>query len=159
MKLPRQLRRLLHRIRARQRVTLLFLLLCLAFATVLVKHLSPRSPNGHHPTLTQRSPSEHSEQSQHSQTTGHTTPRKRPNIVFILADDYGWHDVGYHGCEIRTPNLDRLAEQGVKLENYYVQPVCSPTRCQLMTGRYQVNMFTECPGIDTAYRVPTGLAK
>ncbi|RUS78916.1 hypothetical protein EGW08_013329 [Elysia chlorotica] len=64
---------------------------------------------------------------------------KRPNIVFILADDYGFHDIGYHGSEFRTPNLDKLADEGVKLENYYVQPICSPTRSQLMTGRYQIH--------------------
>ena len=63
---------------------------------------------------------------------------KRPNIIFILADDYGWNDIGYHGSEIKTPNLDALAAGGVKLENYYVQPICTPTRSQLMSGRYQV---------------------
>ena len=62
----------------------------------------------------------------------------RPNIVFVLADDYGFHDIGYHGSRIRTPNLDKLAAQGVRLENYYVQPICTPTRSQLMSGRYQV---------------------
>uniref|UniRef100_A0A3B3UB01 Sulfatase N-terminal domain-containing protein n=1 Tax=Poecilia latipinna TaxID=48699 RepID=A0A3B3UB01_9TELE len=61
-----------------------------------------------------------------------------PHIVFILADDLGWYDVGYHSSEIRTPNLDKLSAQGVRLENYYVQPVCTPSRNQLMTGRYQV---------------------
>lgn len=63
---------------------------------------------------------------------------KPPNIVFVLADDFGWNDVGYHGSEIRTPHLDRLSAQGVRLENYYVQPLCTPSRNQLMTGRYQV---------------------
>ncbi|KAK7142986.1 hypothetical protein R3I93_014212 [Phoxinus phoxinus] len=63
---------------------------------------------------------------------------KPPNIVFILADDFGWNDVGYHGSEIRTPHLDRLSAQGVRLENYYVQPLCTPSRNQLMTGRYQI---------------------
>nr|KAG5699858.1 hypothetical protein BaRGS_034632 [Batillaria attramentaria] len=63
----------------------------------------------------------------------------RPNIVFVLADDYGFNDVGYHGSEIQTPNLDRLAGEGVKLENYYVQPICTPTRSQLMSGRYQIH--------------------
>ncbi|XP_028318527.1 arylsulfatase B [Gouania willdenowi] len=63
----------------------------------------------------------------------------RPNVVLILADDFGWYDVGYHGSEIRTPNLDRLSAAGVRLENYYVQPVCSPSRNQLMTGRYQIH--------------------
>lgn len=58
-----------------------------------------------------------------------------PHIVFILVDDQGFRDVGYHGSEIKTPTLDRLAAQGVTLENYYVQPLCSPSRSQLMTGR------------------------
>ncbi len=60
----------------------------------------------------------------------------RPNIIFLLADDLGWSDVGWHGDEIKTPNLDRLAAAGAKLEAFYVQPVCSPTRAALMTGRY-----------------------
>lgn len=63
---------------------------------------------------------------------------QQPHIVFILADDYGWHDVGYHGSEIKTPHLDKLSEKGVRLENYYVQPICTPSRNQLMTGRYQI---------------------
>lgn len=60
----------------------------------------------------------------------------RPNIVVILSDDHGWADVGWHGSEIKTPNLDRLAAAGARLENFYAQPVCSPTRSALMTGRY-----------------------
>ncbi len=63
---------------------------------------------------------------------------KQPHILFIMADDLGWNDIGYHGSEIRTPTLDRLAAEGVKLENYYVQPICTPSRSQLLTGRYQV---------------------
>lgn len=60
----------------------------------------------------------------------------RPNIVIILADDLGWGDVGFHGSRIKTPVLDRLASSGARLEQFYVQPVCSPTRAALMTGRY-----------------------
>src|SRR5436309_3407899 len=60
----------------------------------------------------------------------------KPNIVFLLADDLGFGDVGWHGSEIKTPNLDRLAAAGARLEAFYVQPVCSPTRAGLMTGRY-----------------------
>ena len=72
-----------------------------------------------------------------------TTPPKielprKPHVLFILADDLGWHDTGYHGSEILTPNIDKLANNGVKLENYYVQQSCSPTRTQLLTGRYQI---------------------
>ena len=71
-------------------------------------------------------------------------PSKPPNIIFILADDFGYNDVGYHGSEILTPNLDKLSGQGVRLENYYVQPICTPTRSQLMSGRYQVS--NQCDG-------------
>jgi arylsulfatase A-like enzyme len=59
----------------------------------------------------------------------------RPNVVMIVADDLGWNDVGYHGSEIRTPNLDALAAGGVQLDHYYVWPVCSPTRTALLTSR------------------------
>ena len=62
--------------------------------------------------------------------------QKRPNIIFIIADDLGWADIGYHGSEIQTPHLDRLAEQSVRFERHYVMPTCTPTRVGLMTGRY-----------------------
>ena len=65
---------------------------------------------------------------------------KPPHVIFILADDYGFNDVGYHGSEIKTPNIDKLSGGGVRLENYYVQPICSPTRTQLMSGKYQVSL-------------------
>jgi len=61
---------------------------------------------------------------------------ERPNIVFFLADDLGYSDVSFHGDEIKTPHIDRLAAAGAKLDAFYVQPVCSPTRAALMTGRY-----------------------
>lgn len=61
---------------------------------------------------------------------------EKPNILFVVADDLGWKDVGFHGSDIQTPNLDRLAEQGVELTQYYVMPMCTPTRAALMTGRY-----------------------
>jgi len=64
------------------------------------------------------------------------TTAPRPNIVFILSDDHGWADVGWHSTEIKTPHLDRLAAAGAKLEQFYVQPVCSPTRAAFLTGRY-----------------------
>lgn len=64
-----------------------------------------------------------------------TRAAEPPNILVILADDLGWRDVGYHDSEIRTPNIDRLARQGVELDRFYVQPSCSPTRTGLMTGK------------------------
>jgi arylsulfatase A-like enzyme len=60
---------------------------------------------------------------------------KPPNILLIIADDLGWRDVGYHDSDTRTPNIDRLAKAGVRLERHYVYPTCSPTRAGLLTGR------------------------
>lgn len=66
-------------------------------------------------------------------------PPARPNVVVFLADDMGWGDIGCFGSQdIVTPNIDRLAAEGVKLTGCYANgPVCTPTRCGLMTGRYQ----------------------
>lgn len=61
----------------------------------------------------------------------------RPNIIHIVADDLGWKDVGFNGCkDIKTPHIDALANGGAKLSSFYVQPMCTPTRAALMTGRY-----------------------
>ena len=63
--------------------------------------------------------------------------RRKPHIVHIVADDLGWKDVGFNGCtDIKTPNIDALAAGGAKLTQFYVQPMCTPTRGCLMTGRY-----------------------
>jgi arylsulfatase A-like enzyme len=62
---------------------------------------------------------------------------KKPNIVFLLIDDLGYADCGFNGGkEIKTPNIDRLAKSGTIIDSHYVQPVCSPTRSTLLTGRY-----------------------
>ncbi len=62
---------------------------------------------------------------------------EKPNILYILADDMGYADTGFNGCkDIKTPNLDQIARGGTILKSFYVQPVCSPTRSTLMTGRY-----------------------
>jgi len=62
---------------------------------------------------------------------------EKPNIVHIVADDLGWKDVGFNGCtDIKTPNIDKLAAGGAKFTQFYAQPMCTPTRACLMTGRY-----------------------
>eukprot|EP00041_Stephanoeca_diplocostata_P016588 m.327599 g.327599 ORF g.327599 m.327599 type:complete len:546 (-) comp20416_c0_seq2:286-1923(-) len=67
----------------------------------------------------------------------------KPHLLFILVDDYGYGDIGYHNILadglLSTPHLDLLAGGGIKLEQYYVQPICTPTRSQLLTGRYQIH--------------------
>lgn len=64
------------------------------------------------------------------------TEKKQPNIIVIVADDLGWKDVGYHGSEIKTPNIDRMSQKGIQLNHFYVCSVCSPTRASLLTGKY-----------------------
>ncbi|MGC3968817.1 MAG: sulfatase-like hydrolase/transferase [Pirellulales bacterium] len=53
---------------------------------------------------------------------------RRPNILYIVCDDLGWSDVGWHQGFAKTPVMDRLVSQGVELDRHYVQPVCTPTR-------------------------------
>jgi len=63
--------------------------------------------------------------------------KRPPNIVLIMTDDQGTADLGYHGNpHLRTPNLDRLAQQSVEFTNFCVSPLCAPTRASLLTGRY-----------------------
>ena len=62
--------------------------------------------------------------------------KKPPNIIFVLADDLGFNDVGYHNPNIITPHIDELARTGVTLEQNYMQPLCTPSRSSLMTGMY-----------------------
>ena len=61
----------------------------------------------------------------------------RPNIIFILTDDQGYGDLSCHGNPVlKTPHIDRLHAEGVRLTNYHVSPTCAPTRCALLTGRH-----------------------
>ncbi len=73
-----------------------------------------------------------------SSCTRHEAKKQEtPNIVIIITDDQGWGDLSIHGnTNLSTPNIDRLAHQGVQFSHFYVQPVCSPTRADLLTGRY-----------------------
>src|SRR5262245_26978482 len=82
----------------------------------------------------------------------------RPHIVYIVADDLGWKDVGFHGSDIRTPNLDKLAQEGTRLEQFYVQPMCTPTRAALMTGRYPFRYGLQTLVIPTPSKYEIGRA-
>jgi arylsulfatase A-like enzyme len=78
------------------------------------------------------------------------TQPERPNVLLILADDLGYGDLGSYGApDVKTPNLDRLAREGVRLTQFYANaPVCTPTRAGLITGRYQQRVLMERP-LDT----------
>lgn len=63
---------------------------------------------------------------------------RRPNIILILTDDQGYGDIARHGNPvIKTPNLDRMYDESVRLTDHHVSPTCSPTRCSIMTGRHE----------------------
>ena len=81
----------------------------------------------------------------------------RPHIVYIVSDDQGWKDVGFHGSDIKTPTIDTLAQEGARLEQFYVQPMCTPTRAALMTGRYPFRYGLQTLVIPTPskYGMPT----
>src|SRR5436190_9034066 len=65
------------------------------------------------------------------------TRDRPPNVIFIYADDLGYGDLGCYGSTIRTPNLDRMAAEGARFTQFYsANPVCSPSRAALLTGRY-----------------------
>ena len=81
-----------------------------------------------------------------------TLPQERPpNILLILTDDQGYHDVSYYGTkDIKTPNIDEIATNGMRFDNFYANcPVCSPTRAALLTGRYQD--YVGVPGVIRTY--------
>jgi len=80
------------------------------------------------------------------------TAQSKPNVVFILADDLGWKDVGFHGSDIKTPNLDKLAQTGARLEQFYSQQICTPARAALMTGRYPLRYGLQMAVIPSAGR-------
>lgn len=72
----------------------------------------------------------------------HSSFAAQPNIILIMVDDFGYECVTANGGEsYQTPNIDKLAASGVRFENCHVQPLCTPTRVQLMTGRYNVRNY------------------
>ena len=73
-----------------------------------------------------------------------------PNIVYILVDDLGWKDVGFHGSDIQTPSLDALAAAGTSFGQFYTQPMCTPTRAAIMTGRYPLRYGLQTAVIPSA---------
>ena len=79
-----------------------------------------------------------------STTRSTVNPRKPPHILFLLVDDWGWANVGYHRNpptpEVVTPNMDRLKEQGLELDQYYVFPICSPSRSSFLSGRLPIHV-------------------
>jgi arylsulfatase A-like enzyme len=79
-----------------------------------------------------------------------------PNIVFIVADDLGWADVGYHNPQMRTPRIDRLVREGVELDAHYVQPECTPTRVALLSGRYPSRFGRHCTQASNDKALPDG---
>ncbi|PIB22798.1 arylsulfatase [Maribacter sp. 4G9] len=83
----------------------------------------------------------------------------KPNIVLIMADDQGWGDLSFHGnTNLSTPNIDGIAKNGVSFTNFFVQPVCSPTRAELLTGKYFTRLGvhgTSAGGERMDFSVPT----
>ena len=74
--------------------------------------------------------------------------KTRPNIVFILADDLGFSDVSWNDPTIITPNLETLYKSSLRLHNYYVQQVCTPSRAAILTGKYPIHLGMQHSFID-----------
>ncbi len=74
---------------------------------------------------------------------------QKPNVILILADDMGWSDLGCYGSEVATPNLDKLASQGIRFTQMYNTSKCFPSRASLLTG-----LYSQQTGYHKSYRQP-----
>ena len=88
-----------------------------------------------------------------AQAAAQATPQAAgpPNLVFILIDDLGWNDIGYHDSAVQTPTLDALAAGGVVLDRHYVYRYCSPTRASLLSGRLPHHAHQTNPGGESPF--------
>jgi arylsulfatase A len=72
------------------------------------------------------------------------TKKKRPNVIFIMADDMGYECLSSYGnSDYQTPRLDQLAASGIRFENFHSQPICTPSRVQVMTGQYNIRNYVQ----------------
>ena len=81
---------------------------------------------------------------------------KRPNVIFVLADDLGWGDVSWNNPDMPTSTMERLAAEGLRLDQSYAQQVCTPSRAALLTGRYPFHIGRQKRALKPLQ--PTGLA-
>src|SRR6185503_5681478 len=78
------------------------------------------------------------------QADAQSPPPVRPNVVLIVTDDVGYGDIGSYGArDVKTPSIDSLARDGVRLTDFYAAPQCTPTRAALISGRYQQRVRLE----------------
>jgi len=84
-------------------------------------------------------------------------PTSRPNIVFIMSDDMGYSDLGCYGGEIRTPNLDAVAAEGVRFTNFFNENMCVPSRATLLSGMYQTRSWRNKALSPTCVTIPEAL--
>ena len=75
-----------------------------------------------------------------AQNWGRVIAANKPNVLMFVIDDLGWNDTSYKGSDIPTPTIDKFANEGIRLQQYYVQRVCSPTRSAIMAGRYPYHL-------------------
>ena len=80
----------------------------------------------------------------------------KPNIIMFLIDDLGWNDTGYQNAGYSTPTIDQMASEGIRLKQYYVQSLCSPSRSALLSGKYSYSLGLAAGVISNGH--PIGLS-